>query len=158
MMEEKNVIATVQGIVEKSRILKDKFTTEKDAQVNYCCIFSQSAKEYAALLACAKKMGKVVKETPSGLLFQIHPLATVAGKLQLLKIRNPDSTRPERGDADFTVKNYPDFKKKYLGKKGFKLIPRENFEMIELMDDKFDVRAYFSHPPLDVQLGISGVQ
>jgi len=33
------------------------------------------------------------------------------------------------------------------------IIEREEMEMIELMDPAFDVRAYFSHPPLDEQLG-----
>ena len=81
-------------------------------------------------------------------------MKTVAGLLKLLKIRHPDSTRPERGDADFTVTNFVVFKKKYLSKKEFKLIKRKNFEMIELMDPEFDVRAYFSNPPLDKQLNI----
>jgi len=71
-----------------------------------------------------------------------------------LKIRIPDITRPERGDTDFTVSNFSGFEKKYLSKKGFKLIKKENFAMIELMDPKFDVRTYFSNPPLDVQLNI----
>jgi len=90
-----------------------------------------------------------------GPVYHIQPIKTVSGNLKLLKIRKPDSTKPELGDADFTVGNYSEFKKKHLSKTGFKLIPkREDFEMIELVDSKFDVRAYFSHPPLDKQLGI----
>jgi hypothetical protein len=96
----------------------------------------------------------VVEETSTGPLFHIQPLNTIAGKLRLLKIRKPDTTRLELGDADFTVSNYPEFKKKYLSQKGFSLIVRKNFEMIELVDPKFSVRAYFSNPPLDKQLGI----
>lgn len=101
-----------------------------------------------------QNIGNVIKETPTGPLFHITPLNTVAGKLQLLKIRKPDATRPELGDADFTVTNYAEFKKKCLSQRGFKLIVRENFEMIELVDPQFNVRAYFSNPPLNEQLKI----
>jgi hypothetical protein len=42
-----------------------------------------------------------------------------------------------------------------LNQEGFLLIEREDFEMIELMENNCSVRAYFSYPPLDEQLGIS---
>lgn len=79
----------------------------------------------------------------------------VCQHIWLLKIRKPDPTRPERGDADFTLRDYNSFKEKYLkDAEHFKLIDRGNFEMIELKDPKFDVRSYFSNIPLTVQLGI----
>lgn len=144
----------VKNIVEKATALKNKYIDYKNMPVNYACIFSQSKREYDELLEVARKIGNVVKETPTGLLFHIEPLQTISGVLKLLKIRIPDSTRPELGDADFTVSNFPEFEKKYLSKRGFKLIKKENFVMIELVDSGFDVRAYFSNPPLDVQLKI----
>ncbi|VVB76179.1 Uncharacterised protein [uncultured archaeon] len=144
----------VEDIVRQSCALKNKYTSEKSAPVNYACIFSHTKSEYESLIEIANSVGKIIKETKTGPLFQIKPLDTVAGKLQLLKIRAPDLTRTERGDADFTVSNYTEFKTKYLLKKGFKLIQREDFEMIELMDSAFNVRAYFSNPPLDQQLNI----
>jgi hypothetical protein len=102
----------------------------------------------------AEKIGKLIKDTPTGPLFNITPLDTKAGKLKLVKIRLPDETRLERGDADFTVRDYSAFKKDCLTKPGFKLISRDSSEMIELMDPNFNVRAYFSNPPLDRQLGL----
>ena len=144
----------VEEIVKKANNLKNKHTSEKNAPVNYACIFAQSKEQCNNLTMVAKEIGSVIKETPTGPLFHIQPLKTVSGNLKLLKIRKPDPTRPELGDADFTVENYPEFKNKYLSKTGFKLIPRENFEMIELVDSKFNVRAYFSNPTLDKQLGI----
>jgi len=57
----------------------------------------------------AYKLGTMIQKTEKGSLFKIFPIATIAGELQLLKIRNPDSTRPERGDADFTVFDYLSF-------------------------------------------------
>ena len=153
-MNVKDLEQFVQEIVEKAHALKNKHTSEEKAPVNYACIFCQSDEQYDSLVALAQEIGKVVEETPTGPLFHIQPLDTIAGNLQLLKIRKPDTTRPELGDADFTVLNYPEFKNKYLPQKEFKLIVRKNFEMIELTDPKFNIRAYFSNPPLDKQLKI----
>lgn len=150
----KDLIHLIQEIVKEAISLKDKHTSEKEAKVNYACIFSQSKNQYDSLLLPAQQIGKVVKETPTGLLFLVSPIDTSAGMLRLLKIRKPDQTRPELGDADFTLEDYSEFKKKHLSKKGFKLITREDFEMVELMDAQFNVRAYFSNPPLDKQLKI----
>lgn len=149
-----NLITLIQEIVQKAKELKDTHTDEKNAPVNYACVFAQSQEECESLLAAAKELGLVVEETKTGPLFRIEPLETSAGKLQLLKIRQSDPARPELGDADFTVADYPAFKEKYLRQAGFKLIERERFEMIELADSKFNVLTYFSHPPLNQQLNI----
>jgi len=153
-MNEEDLKRQIQEIVKQAAELKNKHTEEKKSPVNYACIFAQTKKQYDELFEASLKIGKIIKETPTGFLFHIKSLKTVSGALHLLKIRLPDSTRPEQGDADFTVSNYHGFKKKYLSRKGFKLIQKEEFEMIELMDPQFGVRVYFSHPPLDEQLGI----
>jgi hypothetical protein len=154
-MNTEDLEKIVKGIVKSAVSLKNKHIDNKNTPVNYACIFSQSKKEYEELLDATRKIGKVVEETPTGFIFQIIPLKTVSGVLKLLKIRIPDVTRPEHGYADFTVPNFSDFKKKYLTRDGFKLIKkREDFEMLELMDSKFDVRVYFSNPPMDEQLNI----
>ena len=144
----------IQEIVKKSHELKNKHTAEKNAAVNYVAVFSQNKNEYKEFYGAAKKIGEVIKNTPTGDLFRVNGIDTVAGKLKLVKIRLPDTTRPERGDADFTVADYIMFKEKYLPKTGFKLVERKDFEMIELIDPSFNVRAYFSNPPLDLQLGL----
>ena len=87
-------------------------------------------------------------ETATGPVFFISPLSTSAGKLNILKIRKPDPNRPERGDADFTVPDFPAFKEKYLGKSGFSLIKRPTMEMVELSNPSFNVLAYYSYPTL----------
>ena len=149
--EFKNLVVE---IAKEACVLKDKHTGEKLATINYACVFAQSDDEFSALAETTKQLGNVIKETATGPIFRIRPLCTVSGKLNLLKIRRPDTTRPERGDADFTVGNYLDFKKKYARKIFFKLLKYDNFEMIELKDPEFNVRAYFSDPTLDEQLKI----
>ena len=89
-----------------------------------------------------------------GPVFYTEPLKTISGNLRLVKIRRPDLKRKERGDADFTVADYPSFKKTYLGKSGFGIIKRPNMEMIELSDSAFNVLAYFSNPPLGKALNL----
>ena len=146
----------IQQIVQKASELKDKHTTEKDAPVNYACIFSQSEKEYRDLEQEISKMGKVVQETKMGNVYLLtEPIETVAGPVRIIKIRKPDPTRPERGDADFTVSDYRKFKREYLHTPGFSLMERPEMEMIELVNQQFDVRAYFSHPILAEVLKIT---
>jgi hypothetical protein len=144
----------VKNIVEKATALKNKHIDYKNTAVNYACIFSQKKEEYDELIKVALKIGTIIKETPTGPLFHIKPMQTDSGILRLLKIRIPDPTRHELGDADFTVSNFPEFERKYLSKQGFKLIQKKDFYMIELIDSDFDVLAYFSNPPLDKQLNI----
>jgi hypothetical protein len=153
-MSSKKLTNYIQSIVFDSKQLKDLHTDEINAPVNYACIFSQSEIEYIEFLNGMKALGSIIEETPTGPLFKLANIVTIAGNLQLLKVRIPDSTRPERGDADFTVTDYNSFKAKFISKPGFKLIQKTGFEMIELMDTDFDVRVYFSNPPLDLQLGL----
>ena len=153
-MKVENLKSLIKSIVEKASALKNKHIEFKNISVNYVCIFSQSNEEYKKLLKITQKIGKVIQKTPTGLLFQIEPLETISGILKLLKIRIYDSTRPEMGDADFTISNFFEFEKKYLSKPGFKIMKKPNFYMIELTDSNFDVRVYFSNPPLDKQLNI----
>jgi len=138
----------IKEIVAKAQLLSAKHTNEGSAAVNYACIFTQNPKEFEELLSLTAQMGRIAEQTAMGPVFQIEPLETVAGTLQLLKIRRPDPKRPERGDADFTVSNYETFKRAYLSKPGFSLITRPRMEMIELADPSYDVLAYYSHPTL----------
>lgn len=151
-MKDGDLIELVKNIVSQAKSLKDRHTAELDAPVNYACVFARTDCEYEELTAAVQRVGKVVKETKSGLLYHIKDLETVGGKLRILKIRIPDPTKPERGDADFTVSDYPTFKRTYLTRPGFNLITRSYMEMIELMEPGSAIRTYFSDPPVDRQL------
>jgi len=144
--------AIAKNITFQAKALKDRHTTEINAPVSYVCIFAQLEDEYNELTEAVEKIGKVIKKTESGLLYRIPNLETASGILKILKIRIPDPTKPERGDADFNVADYPSFKEEYLSRPGFKLITRPDMEMIELMEPNCVVRTYFSNPPVDKQL------
>lgn len=141
----------IKDIVAQSIKLKNKYTDQINAPIGYVCIFAQSKDEYEELESTVKAIGRLISETKTGNLYQIPEMDTDSGRLKILKLRIPDVTRPELGDSDFNSNNYEEFKKEYLRKEGFKLIERENFEMIELMSSEFNVRVYFSNPPVEKQ-------
>lgn len=144
----------VVSIVTQATLLKDTYLKKIYAPVNYVCIFCQQEEEFLAFQKMAQCLWSVIKQTPTGPIFHIAPVQTISGDVHLLKIRLPDPTRPERWDADFTIEEFLAFEKTYLSDPHFTKIQKENFYMIELMDSAFDVRAYFSNPPLDQQLAI----
>lgn len=153
-MKQTDFQSLILRIVEQAMQLKDMFTDQKAARVHYACVFSQSDEEYDDLMNTIGLIGKVLEETSTGNVYQIEPMETVAGPLRIVKIRKYDPTRQELGDADFAAIGYAEFKARYLGKPGFKLIEREDFEMIEIMDPSFDARVYFSNPPVEEQFNL----
>jgi hypothetical protein len=147
-MKLEDLIEITKNIISDAKKLSSLHTDQGNAPVNYACIFTQSQSEYNDLLKLAHQLGSIAEETRMGPVFKIQTIPTEAGPLQILKIRRPDPKRPERGDVDFTVSDYPTFKDKYLNKPGFNIIERENMEMIELIDPSFNVIAYYSYPTL----------
>ncbi len=150
----KDLIFTVQYIVSKSNELKNKLPEASSAPVEFVCIFCQNEEEYKQFTHSIETLGKVVESTQSGFTYLLdNPIETVAEHLRLVKIRKPDTQRLERGDADFNT-DYNNFKTRYQGQPGFKLIKRESFEMLRLSDPNFDVMACFSNIPKSKDLDI----
>lgn len=153
-MKTAEIIDLINKIVSEATELKNRFTNEQKASVNYVCIFSQSDAEFEQLKLAVSSLGQLIKPTDSGPIFALKGIDTISGTFKVIKIRQPDPSRPERGDTDFTVSDYESFKKAYLPRSGFGLITRPNMEMIELMHPGYNVRVYFSHPPLIKVLGL----
>jgi len=154
-MNINDVYDLVKNIVNKSNDLKNKYTDEINAKVNYVCIFCKDDNDFNDYISLLKNDNNdIIEDTYSGPLFRLKDLETVAGTLKLLKVRRYDDKHLDLGDADFTVSNYAEFKNKYINKPNFKLISGEGYEMIELMEEGNEVRVYFSNPPLDKELGI----
>lgn len=146
----------LQYIILKTRELNHAYIKERVGPVNYAAIFCRHDEEYRDLFKEASQIGDIVEDAPTGPLFKLkQPISSLSGPLQLLKIRKPDPTRPQRGDADFNLADYYSFKEKCLKDADhFKLVDRGHFEMIELRDPGFQVLSYFSNIPLTRQLGI----
>jgi len=133
--------------------LKNKFTDETTAPVEFACIFCQNEKEYDEFTEEIKKLGKKVEETPTGFTYLLtNPIQTIAGPLRLVKIRKPDF-RKERGDADFNT-NYEKLKRKHLNDTKFELVRYETFEMLRLSEPNYDVMTCFSNIPKSKSLKI----
>lgn len=147
---------TVDYIVNETIQLKNKYIDESDAPIDWVAIFAQNNHEYESFLKETESVGKIVKKTLTGPIFNLKsPIKTKAGELHIIKIRKPDKTRSQRGDADFRIEIFKEFKNKYLSDSHFSLIDRKEYQMIELKDSEFDVLVYFSNPPISRVLGLS---
>jgi len=147
------LIKVIQNVVGRSVELKDKYTQESSAPIEFACIFCQSGKEYSKFTKEIEKLGKIVEKTPTGFTYLLNDsIETKAGPLSLVKIRKPDF-RKERGDADFNT-NYTKLKEKYLHNSKFELVKYATFEMLRLSDPGFDVMTCFSNIPKSINLEI----
>jgi len=142
-------IKFVQQIVKEASDLKNKYTGEVDAPVQYAAIFCHSEAEFESFVEEAEKSGKLIKATETGPIYRIKQINTASGNLEIIKIRKPDKSRPEKGDADFVASNFAFLKEECSSKNNFSLIDRKEYEMVEIVDRDFDVRVYFSYPLLD---------
>lgn len=144
----------IAHIVDQSIKLKDKYTDETNARIEFGCIFCQNEDEYKELTEAIEKLGEVVQDTPTGYTYLLsHPIATNAGPLRLVKIRKVDPNHKERGDTDFNT-NYFELKAQHLSNSNFELIEREGFEMLRVSDPEYDVMVCFSNIPLSKSLNL----
>ena len=141
-------------IVSRSTDLKNRFTNEVKAPVEFGCIFCQDGDEYTFYTNLVKVLGNALEDTVSGYTYLLNkPIGTVSGPLRLVKIRKPSSDRLGKGDADFNT-DYEAFKKKYQNNPRFELVKYDTFEMLRLSDIHFDVMTCFSNIPKSKNLGI----
>jgi hypothetical protein len=150
------VYALINDIVDRTASLNRRHLPDEALSVNYAAVFCQTSEEYSKLIEAMRSLGEIVSDTSTGPLFKFHEaLQTTAGPLWLVKVRQVDPTRPQRGDADFTVNDYAGFKHKHAADQDhFRVIDRGNYEMIELRDPEFGVLSYFSSVPLTRDLGL----
>lgn len=110
---------------------------------NYASIYAQSDDEYNQISKELSENGDIELERESGNYFKLHnPLLMMNNKITVCRIRKFDKDHPERGYLDFEVNDYAKFKEKYVTNANFSLL-NEGEEMLELKDQRFNVRAYF---------------
>lgn len=149
-----NLKEVVSYIANKSGELKNKYTGELSAPIEFACIFCQNYAEYKEYSRQIEPLGKVVQDTSTGYVYLLkEAINTGSGPLWLVKVRKLDPQRKERGDADFNT-DYRKFKKAYFGKPNFGLIERGDFEMLRIADPQFDVMTCFYSVPLSKILGV----
>ncbi len=111
--------------------------------IDYASIYAQSPEEFERVDAELKNNGTVAIESEEGNYYKLYePLKISNTEILHCRIRAFDNEHPEVGYVDFEVKDYEQFKEKYLSKPYFSLLSSGE-EMIELKDPSFSVRAYF---------------
>lgn len=151
----KHVTQIVNDITIQTQAMLEKHLPNLDSHISYCAIFCRDYNEFELLNSELLGSSAVLaNDTATGPVYVVNAITTPAGPLRIIKVRRPDPTRRERGDSDYAVSAYDELKASLEGVPGHNLIVRDEFEMIELIDDEFDCRVYFSNPPVEDHLGI----
>lgn len=144
----------IEYLVSQGVLALEENTDERDFSIDYVAVFARDDDEFNDLILQIESFGTEVDKEMSatGVTFKLDKsLETSAGKLDLIKIRKPDKTRPQRGAPDFKVNRYDEFKENYLQTSGnFTLMVREDYEMIELKGE--DVLVYIPNKALSERM------
>lgn len=144
-MIKKDLLGLIQYIAKTTIDLKNKYIDEKDLPIDYLTIFSHSEDEFNEMKNIAGDLGEVI-DNNNGPVYRLHePIKIPMGELKYLRVRHPDTERPQKGCDDFKVDDFKEFEKKYAGKfrDNITLIKRPDYEMVEIKDNQFDVLVYF---------------
>ncbi len=145
-MLNKELIEIFNQITEEVGILVSQFVEQADltGKSDFGSIYSKNEEEFDKFTRQLKDNGSPADIQETGTYYWLNePLETSLGIIRRCRIRIPDGSYKERGYVDFEVKNYQDFKNKYLKRSNFKQIDNPKVEMIELKSPEFNVRAYF---------------
>lgn len=106
-------------------------------------IFAHSPEEYDGLVKMVEKLGVPFNFNNGPRIALRAPINVEGNSITHLRIRKPDSARPQVGCNDFDA-DYSVFKKEFLVKfsQNLRLEVRPQYEMIELFHPAFDVLAY----------------
>lgn len=111
--------------------------------IDYVSIYAQSNEEFKRIEEELKNNGIVAIESKEGNYYKLkEPLKISNVEIYHCRIRVFDDEHPEVGYVDFEVRDYNQFKEKYLSRPHFSLLSSGE-EMLELKDPDFSVRAYF---------------
>lgn len=116
----------------------------KQLPIHSLTIFSHFEDEFVFLKKLLSTIGTPYNENNGPRIALHKPIIIDSHTLTHLRIRKPDSERPQVGCNDFDVKNYKDFNERYLEihPDHLTLIKRPEYEMIEFHHPDFDVLAY----------------
>jgi hypothetical protein len=147
----------VQYIVEKAtQLLIAKKIKDGVGKIDYVAIFPESEQEFQSLQEILKHDGLPVKVTTTGTVYKLNksvevPLEEGIGDVVLVKLRNFDPQKKQRGYIDYRVLDYPKFKMEYLSLSAVEVTEnRDHVEMLYTEDP--EVLIYFLEIPLGKNL------
>ena len=114
-----------------------------DFKISYLTIFSQSDNDFQNLRSSMQQLGEE-SEANNGYKYKSKsPINYLDEHIELVRIRKPDIHRKEFGCADLIYKREDYEKLRTIAlEKGFDVIVRKDYEMIELSDFKTNAYAY----------------
>jgi hypothetical protein len=142
IQNQKELIETVRYIVSETIKMAQKIVG-KSFPINSLTVFAHSQPEFEILCEILAKIGKPYNYNNGPRVELYEPIEVGVNRITHLRIRKPDSERPQVGCNDFET-NYETFKNEYLSQhsENLILVKRQGYEMIEFRDKKFNVLAY----------------
>lgn len=130
-------------IIEKIQDLIKACYPNFDFKISYLTIFSESEKDFQNLRSEMQQAGEE-SEANNGYKYKLNSPINYSGeRIDLIRIRKPDVHRKEIGCADLIYKKEDYEKLRAIAlEKGFDVIVRKDYEMIELSDFKINAYAY----------------
>ena len=137
------MIQAIHFVVNKNSAMSEKIIGQV-LPISSLTIFSHYPEEFEYLSKLALELGELYNENNGPRVTLNEPIKVNNNTITHLRIRKPDNERPQVGCNDFDVKDYTEFKGKYLPihPDNLRLIERPNYEMIEFHHPNYDVLAY----------------
>ena len=139
-MQVKNRVGEI--VKEVQKLIKVCYP-DYDFKVSYLTIFSQSDEDFDVLRENLQKLGQQ-SEANNGYKYRLNrPVDYLGEHIDLVRTRKPDVHRKELGCADlvYSERDYGKLREIAL-EKGFDVILRKGYEMVELSDLEINVYAY----------------
>lgn len=133
----------IKTIIEEIHALIEACGSEFHAKIKYLTIFSQSEEDFTNLRSTMQELGEELPAN-NGYKYQIKsPRDYLDEHILLVRIRKPDIHRKEFGcaDLDYKKEEYANLRDIAL-EKGYDIIIRKGYEMIELSNQKINAYAY----------------
>lgn len=145
---KEELIEAVNYVASQTSALAQK-AVGRSFPVKSLTVFAHYPEEYENLIKILLGLGKLHDENNGPRVKLFEPIRAGENQIIYLRIRKPDPERPQVGCNDFET-DYEVFKKQYLAahSNNFRLIKRQNYEMIEFFSPNFDVLAYVISKPI----------
>ena len=140
---KKDLIEAVKYVANQTSQMANEIIGQS-SPISSLTIFSHYQDEFVYLSKLLLELGDLYNENNGPRVTLRDPIIAGSNKITHLRIRKPDTERPEVGCNDFDILNYQDFKKRYLSEDSIylKIITRPEYEMIEFRHPAYDVLAY----------------
>lgn len=130
-------------IIDSIHLLKASLLPSYNLTIEFLTIFSQTEYEFNDLIKQLELIGNK-SEANNGYKFNLaNPINHKKENINLIRVRKPDIHRPEMGCVDLKYKNEDYLRLREIAlERGWDIILRKGYEMIELSSFDIPVLAY----------------